>query len=155
MPVRQIAEAADAGKLVLSGKPLAFTRSEAGASLASRQAAKVRVRSGHECRVEPATAETRSLVSTGALGTIMHSDANFRHDKLVGVPAINWRSSPNDVLAAGMFAMGVYLTDAFIDRLGPFDEVFASVTSRATFPDNGDVDSAHLRFGSDPPRKRM
>jgi predicted dehydrogenase len=95
-------------------------------------------------------AETRSLVSTGALGTIMHSDANFGHDKLVGVPAINWRSSPNDVLAAGMVAMGVHLTDAFIDRSGPFEEVFASVTSRATFPDNGDVDSAHLRFRSQP-----
>ncbi len=76
----------------------------------------------------------------------MHVEANFSHDKLANVPAGDWRTSPKDAPAAGMTAMGIHLTDLFVELLGPASEAFAATTSRVAYPDNGDVVSALLRF---------
>jgi predicted dehydrogenase len=78
----------------------------------------------------------------------MHVEANFSHDKLANVPTGDWRTSPKDAPAAGMTAMGIHLTDLFVDLFGPMSEVYAATTSRVAYPDNGDVISVHARFAS-------
>ena len=103
---------------------------------------------GHERRFERAIIEVRRLIKDNSLGTIMHAEANFSHDKLANVPIGDWRTSPKDAPAAGMTAMGIHLTDLYLDLLGPATEVFAATTSRVAYPETGDVISAHLRFAS-------
>jgi hypothetical protein len=103
---------------------------------------------GHERRYEAAIGELRRLVRTGALGTLMHAEANFSHDKLANVPESDWRASPSDAPAAGMTAMGVHLTDLYLDLFGPIREVYAATTSRVAYRRTGDVVSVLMRFES-------
>jgi predicted dehydrogenase len=144
----QVLAAARAGKHVFCEKPLALTRADAERSVAACREAGVTLGVGHERRFEPAMVEVRRLVHSGGLGAIMHVEANFSHDKLASVPEGDWRTSPKDAPAAGMTAMGIHLTDAFIHMLGPISEVFAVTTSRVAYKDNGDVISVHVRFAS-------
>jgi predicted dehydrogenase len=144
----QVLACAAARKHVFCEKPLALTRADAARSVAACRAAGVTLGIGHERRYEPAIAEVRRLVREGALGALMHAEANFNHDKLANVPAGDWRTSPKDAPAAGMTAMGIHLSDLFVELLGPASEAFAVTTSRVAYPDNGDVVSALIRFES-------
>jgi predicted dehydrogenase len=144
----QVLACAAAGKHVFCEKPLALTRADAERSVAACKAAGVVLGIGHERRYEPAIVEVRRLIGEGVLGTVMHVEANFSHDKLANVPAGDWRTSPKDAPAAGMTAMGIHLTDLFVAMLGQATEAFAVTTSRVAYPENGDVVSALLRFES-------
>jgi predicted dehydrogenase len=148
MHTSQVLAAAAAGKHVFCEKPLALTRADAERSVAACRAAGVVLGIGHERRYEPGMVEVERLVREGALGTIMHVEADFSHDKLANVPPGDWRTAPTDAPAAGMTAMGIHLTDAFVHLFGPVAEVFAMTTSRVAYPDNGDVISAQVRFAS-------
>ena len=144
----QVQACAAAKKHVFCEKPLALTRADAERSVAACNEAGVILGIGHERRYEPAIVEVRQLLREGVLGTVMHVEANFSHDKLANVPAGDWRTSPKDAPAAGMTAMGIHLSDLFVALIGPASEAFATTTSRVAYPDNGDVVSALLRFQS-------
>jgi predicted dehydrogenase len=144
----QVLSVAAAGKHVFCEKPLALNRVDAERSVEACRKAGVMLGIGHERRFEPAMIEVRRLLEEGRLGTIMHIEANFSHDKLAHVPATDWRASPVDAPAAGMTAMGIHLTDAFLDLLGPIDEVYAMTSRRASDWPNGDVVSVQTRFAS-------
>ena len=148
MHTEQVLAVAAAGKHVFCEKPLALKRRDAERSVRACREAGVVLGIGHERRFEPAIGELRRLIRAGALGTIMHAEGHFSHDKLANVPEGDWRTSPKDAPAAGMTAMGIHLTDLFVELLGPISEVFAATTSRVAFKQNGDVISAHLRFAS-------
>lgn len=142
----QVLACAAARKHVFCEKPLALKRADAERSVAACNAAGVILGIGHERRYEPAIVEVRRLLREGALGTVMHVEANFSHDKLANVPVGDWRTSPSDAPAAGMTAMGIHLTDLFVELVGPVREAFATTASRVAYPENGDVVSALLRF---------
>jgi predicted dehydrogenase len=144
----QVLAAAGARKHVFCEKPLALKRSDAERSVRACREAGVLLGIGHERRFEPAIGEVRRLIREGALGTIMHAEDHFSHDKLAKVSEDDWRTSPKDAPAAGMTAMGIHLTDLFIELLGPISEVFAVTTSRVAFKQTGDVISAQVRFAS-------
>jgi predicted dehydrogenase len=144
----QVLAAARARKHVFCEKPLALTRADAERSVSACRGAGVVLGIGHERRFEPAMVEIHRLVKSGELGTIMHVEANFSHDKLANVPQGDWRTSPQHAPAAGMTAMGIHLTDAFIHMLGPISELFAATTSRVAYKDTGDVISVLLRFAT-------
>ena len=146
----QVLAAARSGKYVFCEKPLALTRADAERLVAACRAASLVLGIGHERRFEPAMVEIHRLITSGELGTIMHVEANFSHDKLANVPQGDWRASTKEAPAAGMTAMGIHLTDAFIHMLGPISEVFAATTSRVAYKDNGDVLSVLMRFASGP-----
>ena len=148
MHTAQVLVAAAAGKHVFCEKPLALTRADAERSVAACRDAGVVLGIGHERRYEPGMVEIARLVRDGALGTIMHVEADFSHDKLANVPPGDWRTGLKDAPAAGMTAMGIHLTDAFVNLFGPIAEVFAMTASRVTYPDNGDVLTVQLRFAS-------
>jgi predicted dehydrogenase len=145
---RQVPACAAAKKHVFCEKPLALTRADAERSVAACNAAGAVLGIGHERRFEPAIVEVRRLLREGALGTVMHAEANFNHDKLANVPAGDWRTSPSDAPAAGMTAMGIHLSDLLVELLGPAREAFAVTASRVAYPETGDVVSALLRFES-------
>lgn len=144
----QVIAAAGAGKHVFCEKPLTLTRTGAARAIAACEDAGVALGVGHERRYEPAMVEIKRLIDSGALGTIMHAESNFSHDKLANVPAGDWRASPIDAPAAGMTGMGIHLTDAYINMLGPVTEVFAQTARRVVPSESGDVVSVQLRFES-------
>ena len=148
MHAEQVLAVAAAGKHVFCEKPLGLNRADAVRSVAACRRAGVMLGIGHERRYEPAIGEARRLLREGALGTIMHVEANFSHDKLANVAEGDWRASPKDAPAAGMTAMGIHLTDLYLDLFGPVTEVFAATTSRVAYRQTGDVVSVLMRFAS-------
>jgi predicted dehydrogenase len=147
---RQIAQAAQAGKHVFCEKPLALNVVEARESVRLCKEKGVILGMGHERRFELAMLEVERTVRAGELGEIMHAEGNFSHDKLINVPVTDWRRSATESPAAGYTAMGIHLSDAFVNLFGPASEVQAMTAKRVLPGDNGDVVSALIRFHSGP-----
>ncbi len=146
MHEQQVIAAAGAGKHVFCEKPLGLTGASAQRSVSACQAAGVVLGIGHERRFEPALVRVRSLVESGALGTIMHAESAFSHDKLVHVPAGDWRTSKSVCPAAGMTAMGIHLTDLYISLFGRVKTVQALTADRILGWETGDVVTVQLGF---------
>jgi predicted dehydrogenase len=144
----QILAVAGAGKHVFCEKPLALSKASAERSIAACRAAGVVLGIGHERRFEPGLIEIKRMVAEGTLGTIMHVESNFSHDKLAKVAATDWRASPIEAPAAAMTGMGIHLTDAYIHLFGEVAEVYAQTARRVTASQSGDVVSVQLRFAA-------
>lgn len=144
----QIAKAANSGKHVFCEKPLGLTKASAKRSVAACNKAGVILGVGHERRFEPALQEIKRMISEGELGTIMQAEANFSHDILANMPEGDWRTKSDNAPAAGMTAMGIHLSDAYVWMFGPADEVYAQVAHRVAKQENGDVVMAQIRFKS-------
>lgn len=142
----QVIACAAAGKHVFCEKPLGLTAASARRSVAAVEEAGVQLGIGHERRFEPAMVSLKSAIVDGSLGTIMHAEAAFSHDKLVGVPKGDWRTSKAVSPAAGMTAMGIHLTDLFISFFGRVKTVQAMTGNRSLGWETGDVVTAQLGF---------
>lgn len=142
----QVTACAAAGKHVFCEKPLGLTAASARRSVAAVKEAGLVLGIGHERRFEPAMVALKSAISAGSLGTIMHAEAAFSHDKLIGVPKGDWRTSKAVSPAAGMTAMGIHLTDLLISFFGPVQTVQAITASRSLGWETGDVVTAQLGF---------
>ncbi|SLN76811.1 Gfo/Idh/MocA family protein [Roseisalinus antarcticus] len=142
----QVAQAVAAGKHVFCEKPLSLSAEGARASVAACEAAGLVLGVGHERRFEPAILALRKLLDEGALGTIMHSELSFSHDKLIHLPAGSWRTSKAMAPAAGMTQMGIHLTDLLISFFGRVESVAAVTADRSLGWETGDVVSVQLQF---------
>ena len=142
----QVIACASAGKHVFCEKPLGLTAASARRSVAAVEAAGVVLGIGHERRFEPAMQTLKAAIDAGELGTIMHAEAGWSHDKLINVPKGDWRTSKVVSPAAGMTAMGIHLTDLFISFFGRVKTVQAMTGSRSLGWETGDVVTAQLGF---------
>ena len=142
----QVIACAAAGKHVFCEKPLGLTAASARRSVAAVKQAGVQLGIGHERRFEPAMVALKSAIDDGTLGTIMHAEAAFSHDKLIGVPKDDWRTSKAVSPAAGMTAMGIHLTDLLISFFGRVQTVQAMTASRSLGWETGDVVTVQLGF---------
>ena len=114
----QVVAAAAAGKHVFCEKPLGMTAASARRSVEACDAAGVVLGIGHERRFEPAMRWLKAMLEAGTLGTIMHVECAFSHDKLIGVPPGGWRTSKQLSPGAGMTGMGIHLTDLLLWMFG-------------------------------------
>ena len=142
----QVLAAAAAGKHVFCEKPLGLTARSARRSVAACSGAGRILGIGHERRFEPALMRVRALVESGDLGTIMHAEAAFSHDKLTQVSHDDWRTSKVASPAAGMTAMGIHLTDLYISLFGRVKTVQALIADRKLGWETGDVLTVQLAF---------
>jgi predicted dehydrogenase len=142
----QVLAAARAGKHVFCEKPLAMTRANAELSVAACSEAGVVLGVGHERRFEPAMRRLRALIDEGRLGTLLHAEGNFSHDKLAYLKPGDWRVDPRYPTA--FTGMGIHLTDAFLDLFGPVTEVYAAAVRLVSERPNGDFVSVQLRAAS-------
>jgi predicted dehydrogenase len=142
----QVIQCAEAGKHVFCEKPLGLSADSARRSVAAVKAAGVQLGIGHERRFEPAMMALKADIESGALGTIMHTEAAFSHDKLIGVPKNDWRTRKAVSPAAGMTAMGIHLTDLLIWFYGPVKTVQAMTADRSLGWETGDVVTVQLGF---------
>jgi predicted dehydrogenase len=142
----QVLASARAGKHVFCEKPLAMTRANAELSVAACREAGVVLGVGHERRFEPAMRRLRALIDEGRLGTLLHAEGNFSHDKLAHLKPGDWRVDPRYPTA--FTGMGIHLTDAFLDLFGPVTEVYAAAARLVSERPNGDFVSVQLRAAS-------
>ncbi|MGI9437092.1 MAG: Gfo/Idh/MocA family protein [Geminicoccaceae bacterium] len=142
----QVIRCAQSGKHVFCEKPLGLTAASARRSVAACKDAGVQLGIGHERRFEPAMQALKRAVELGELGTIMHAEAAFSHDKLIHVPRGDWRTSKATSPAAGMTAMGIHLTDLLISFFGRVETVQAMTADRSLGWETGDVVTVQLGF---------
>lgn len=142
----QITACAKAGIHVFCEKPLGLTAASARRSVAACIEAGVQLGIGHERRYEPALVALKKNIESGDMGTIMHAEAAFSHNKLINVPAGDWRTSKAVSPAAGMTAMGIHLTDLLISYFGRVETVQAMTSSRSLGWETGDVVTAQFGF---------
>ena len=146
---RQIEAVARAGKHVFCEKPVGLSVEEVSKSLEACRMADVRFGVGHERRFEPAVEELRRLLIDGSLGTIMHVEASFNHDKLRGIAGENWRVSAQGEIPLAMTATGIHLTDLFLDLVGSIETVTAFPATRMSNTGYADTLSVHVGFASE------
>lgn len=142
----QIAEAVAAGKHVFCEKPLSLSAENARKSVQMCREAGLVLGVGHERRFEPAILALRALLDDGELGTVMHSEMAFSHDKLIGLPPSSWRTSKAFAPAAGMTQMGIHLTDLLIAFFGPVTTLHAITADRSLGWETGDVVTVQMQF---------
>lgn len=142
----QIAAAVAAKKHVFCEKPLSLSAANARKSVEACRAAGLVLGVGHERRFEPAMVALRAMLEEGKLGTIMHSELAFSHDKLIGLTADSWRTSKAFAPAAGMTQMGIHLTDLLISFFGRVSSLHAFTSDRSLGWETGDVVTVQLKF---------
>lgn len=142
----QVVACAKAGKHVFCEKPLGLNAASARRSVAATKEAGVQLGIGHERRFEPAMWALKQAIASGELGTIMHAESAFSHDKLIGVPQGDWRTTKAVSPAAGMTAMGIHLTDMLIWYFGPVETVQAMTANRSLGWETGDLVTVQLGF---------
>ncbi len=144
----QVRAAAAAGRHVFCEKPLGLTAASARRAVAAARAAGVVLGIGHERRFEPAMARLKAMIGAGDLGTILHTDAAFSHDKLAGIAPGGWRTSATLSPGAGMTGMGIHLTDLMLWLFGPVSSVQALTRDRVLGWPTGDMVVAQLGFAA-------
>lgn len=143
---QQVIQIAQAGLHVFCEKPLGITGASARRSVAACEKAGVVLGIGHERRFEPAMKRVRDMINNATLGTVMHAEAAFSHDKLIHVPKGDWRTRKDTAPAAGMTGMGIHLTDYFIALFGQVETVQALTAKRILDWETGDVVTVQLKF---------
>jgi len=142
----QVTQIAQAGRHVFCEKPLGLTGDSARRSVAECEKAGVVLGIGHERRFEPALKKVKQMIGDNTLGTIMHAESAFSHDKLINVPSGDWRTLKETAPAAAMTGMGIHLTDLYISYFGPVKTVQALTAKRVLDWETGDVVTVQLKF---------
>jgi predicted dehydrogenase len=144
-----VLQAVAAGKQVFCEKPLSLDTASARRMVDACDEAGIVLGIGHERRFEPAWEEMKRMADRGELGTILHMEAHWSHDRWLNMAADNWRGSKEEAPAAGWTGMGVHLSDMMLSLAGEVVEVQAYVAKRILAIPTGDVVSAHFRFADD------
>jgi predicted dehydrogenase len=137
-----------AGKQVFCEKPLALTTASAERILKACAELGGVLGIGHERRYEPAMEEMRRLYESGALGRILHMDANVSHSNFRKMDPSNWRRDPKHAPAGAWTALGIHLGDLFVSLAGKPTRVAARTASQLFAPPSEDFVSAEIDFTS-------
>lgn len=142
----QIEAAVAAGKHVFCEKPLALTRAGAEKAVSLCRRAGLVLGMGHERRWDPPIADLLARADAGELGRIQQIEANFSHDKFLGLDRSNWRLQAKNAPAGGMTATGIHLLDLSVRLLGPAQSVLCHCENLSSDLPQGDTVSAYVKF---------
>jgi predicted dehydrogenase len=138
--VEQTMAAIDAGKHVLSIKPMALRRDEAVAIFDAASAKGVFVGMAYERCFLPAVDELRRRVKGGALGKIVHAEGAYCVSRYSGMARDYWKA---DVEVAPPGALADHMLYPMIELIGPVTELQARgahLATDLTVPDTATVD---------------
>ena len=144
----QVIAAAAAGKHVFCEKPFTLTRASAEAAAEACAGAGVVLAIGQNRRWHSATQALKAMLEEGALGTILHAEANFSVPSALGYPPDLWRSNRIESPAGSVTGLGIHMIDALIHLLGPIARVAAQAYRRAVPVDIDDTTSVLFAFES-------
>lgn len=144
----QTIAAAAAGKQVFCEKPLTLSAAAARRMVEACRGNGILLGIGHERRYEPALTEVKRLLDGGELGTLIHLECNWSHNRFAGASAASWRLDPNQAPAGALTATGIHIIDYFQSLAGPVARVYAQSAHRsAKFPGD-DVIVVQFTFAS-------
>src|SRR5882672_598002 len=148
--VKQIAQAAKAGKHVFVEKPMTLTRKTAEKAVEATRAAGVTLGVGFNRRHAPAFVEMMSRIRAGQIGDVLHVEAAHSGPTGYGLKPDSWRSTRAEAPAGGMTARGVHTLDAMIQVGGLVSSVYAFSDNRKlpAGVDMDDTTSMLLKFTS-------
>jgi predicted dehydrogenase len=146
--LKQIQQAAKAGKHVFCEKPLTLTRKTAEKAIEACRAAGVTLSIGFNRRHAPSFLEMMNRIRAGAIGDVLHVEATHSGPTGYSLDAASWRSTRAEAPAGGMTARGIHALDGMIQIAGPVASVYAFSDKRKLAPeiDMDDTTSMLLRF---------
>lgn len=128
--VKQIIQAAKAGKHVFVEKPMTLTRKTAEKAIEACRAAGVTLGIGLNRRYAPSFLEMMNRIRSGAIGDVLHVEAAHAGPTGYGLKPDSWRSTRAEAPAGGMTARGIHALDAMIQVAGPVSSVYAFSDNR-------------------------
>jgi predicted dehydrogenase len=137
--VKQIVQAAKAGKHVFVEKPFTLTRKTAEKAVAAVKAAGVTLGVGFNRRYAPSFVEMTNRIRAGAIGDVLHIEATHSGPTGYGLKPNTWRSIRPETPGGGMTARGVHTLDAMIRVAGPVSSVYA-FSDKRKLPADIDID---------------
>jgi predicted dehydrogenase len=137
--VKQIQQAAKAGKHVFCEKPLTLTRKAAEKAIEACRAAGVTLSIGFNRRHAPSFVEMMNRIRAGAIGDVLHVEATHSGPTGYSLDKASWRSTRSEAPAGGMTARGVHTLDAMIQIAGPVASVYA-FSDKRKLPADIDMD---------------
>jgi predicted dehydrogenase len=90
----------------------------------------------------------RRLLESGALGRLLHLDANVSHNNFRTMDTSNWRRDPRHAPAGAWTALGIHLGDLFVSFAGEPKRVTARTTSQIFPKPSEDFVSAQIDFAN-------
>lgn len=144
--IAQIARAAMAKKHVFCEKPLGLRRADAVESVRVCNQNAVVLGVGHERRFEPPMIELTRIAKAGVLGRLLQVEASFCQNKMINLPADNWRQSTAEAPAGPLTATGIHLLDLSVSFLGAPDRAWCHTRQLGSPLANGDTLGALVTF---------
>ena len=144
--VEQIIAAAEAGKHVFSEKPLALNLADARRAVDACVAAGVVLGVGHDRRLLPGIRAIKDQVDSGALGDIIHMEAQYSNDAMSRGLTGAWRAEDREAPGGGMTGPGLHALDSLLN-LGPkLTAVTGRINQVKSFPNPIDSVALLLEF---------
>jgi predicted dehydrogenase len=137
--MKQIIQAAKAGKHVFVEKPFTLTRKTAEKAVEACKAAGVTLGIGFNRRYAPSFVEMMSRIGAGAIGDVLHVETTHSGPTGYGLKPGTWRSARAETPGGGMTARGVHTLDAMIRIAGPVKSVYA-LSDKRKLPAEIDID---------------
>jgi predicted dehydrogenase len=145
--LEQILACARAGKAVFCEKPLTLTKADALRAAEACRDAGIVLGVGTDKRFFPAMQALARLAADGALGRVLHIEANFSNE-VAATQFSPWRDSQDESPAGGLTGTGIHVLDSFVHIAGPVRRVAAQLFSHKPAPDPLDTLSVLLQFDS-------
>lgn len=148
--LKQIQQAAKAGKHVFVEKPITLTRKAAEKAVETCRAGGVTLGIGLNRRYAPSFVEMMSRIRAGAIGDVLHVEATHSGPTGYSLDPASWRSTRAEAPAGGMTARGIHTLDGMIQIAGLVTSVYA-FSDKRKLPagiDMDDTTSMLLRFAS-------
>ena len=142
-----VQQAARAGKHVFVEKPFALTAAAAAETVRVCREHGITLGVDFNRRFRPAMQELRRLVTTGALGKLLHLEGQFSGAPGNRPPG-SWRSSRAENPGGSMTARGVHVADGMISIAGPVSEMLAQSSRNVTTAEHDDRTFMLFRFAS-------
>jgi len=148
--LKQIAQAAKAGKHVFVEKPMTLTRKTAEKAIEACKAAGITLSIGFNRRHAPSFVEMLYRIRSGKIGDVLHVEATHSGPTGYNLEMSSWRSTRAEAPAGGMTARGIHTLDGMIQIAGLVTSVYAFSDKRklAADVDLDDTTSMLLKFAS-------
>lgn len=128
--VKQIIQAAKAGKHVFVEKPMTLTRKTAEKAIAACRAAGVTFGVGFNRRYAPSFVDMMDRIRAGQIGDVLHVEAAHSGPTGYGLNPDSWRANRAEAPGGGMTARGIHTLDAMIQVAGLVNSVYAFSNNR-------------------------
>lgn len=148
MHAQHVMEAAARGKHVYVEKPFTLDRFSAQQAVAACRRADVTLAVGFNRRFRTAVIELQRLVTSNALGQVLHIEGSHHGPLAVRRSVEHWRSQRSETPGGGMTAKGLHVLDLMLWMAGNVRSINALCERRVSVADVDDVTAMMLRFNS-------